>query len=198
MFQYSSKSLFSSVREETKIGFFAITLLSAFVFTTALLQAGLALLLLALLAFSGYRNFKAFLFLVPFLLLADLGLWFFLQNTTLDLPRIIIVSNLRMFSLMAGSAFFTFSTDVFALLKLMKRVHFPEVVYLPVYILFRFLPEVEIDLLEIRALQKVRGISSKQPVEYTKSLLLPLFYTLFQKADDLAIAYYLRKKQGRV
>lgn len=195
MFQYSSKSLFSRVREETKIAFFLVAIVSAFIFTEPPQQLALALMLLAILVISGFRNFKAFLYIIPFLALADFGLWFFLQGTALDLQKIIVVSNLRMFSLLMASTFFTFSTDVFALLKLMKRLRFPEVVYLPVYIMFRFLPEIEKDLLEIRGIQRLKGISPKHPVEYTKSLLLPLFYTLFQKADDLAIAYYLRQKR---
>ena len=198
MFQYSSKSLFSRVREESKIAFFLVAIVSAFVFTGPVQQLMLALLLLAILIISGFRNFRAFLYIIPFLVLADFGLWFFLQGTSLDLQKIIIVSNFRMFSLLMASAFFTFSTDVFALLKLMKGLRFPEEIYLPVYIMFRFLPEIEKDLLEIRGIQQLRGISPKQPFEYIKSLLLPLFYTLFQKADDLAIAYYLRKKQERV
>ncbi len=197
MFQYSSKSLFSRVREETKIAFFVAAIVSAFIFSDPTPQLALALMLLVILIISGFRNFRAFLYIVPFLVLADCGLWFFLQDTSLDLQKIIVVSNLRMFSLLMASSFFTFSTDVFALLKLMKRLRFPEVVYLPVYIMFRFLPEIERDLLEIRSIQQLRGVSPKQPLEYTKSLLLPLFYTLFQKADDLAIAYYLRKRQER-
>jgi len=198
VFSYSGKSLFSHIGEETKIFFFAAAIASSFVFTQPFHQLLLAAALFAILLFSGFRDFRQFLFILPFLLLADFAIWFFLQGTSINVPRIIAVSNLRMFSLLFASAFFTFSTDVFALLKLMKRLRFPEFIYLPVYIMFRFLPEIEKDLLEIQGIQKLRGITPKKPLEYLKSILLPLLYTLFQKSDEFAIAYYLRKKQGRI
>ena len=185
------------MREETKIAFFLVSIVAAFAFSTAISQLFLALVLLSMLALAKFKNFRPFLFVLPFLAVADFGLWFFLQGTTIDLFQLTIVSNIRIFSLLLASSFFSFSTDVFALLKLMKRLRLPEFLYLPIFILFRFLPEVERDLLEISDLQKLRGISPRQPFTYLKSILLPLFYTLFQKSDELAIAYYLRKKQGR-
>ncbi len=197
MFQYSSKSLFSRVRPEIMIAFFAVAIAAAFIFTEPVIQAGLFIGLFLLLFASGFRNFKAFLYLAPFLAISNIAIWFFLQGTAIDWQKMIVVSNLRMFSLLMASSFFTFSTDIFELLKLMKRAHFPESIYLPVYILFRFLPEIEKDLHEIIAVQKLRGVSKKMPFEYIKSIMLPLLYTLFQKSDELAIAYYLRKKQGR-
>ena len=197
MFQYSGKSFFSSIREEAKIFFFLASILSAFLFNSIDLQLMLSFLTLSFLLGSGFRNFKQFLYLLPFLAIADLSFWFFLQNTGLDLVQIIVVSNIRIFNLLMASSFFSFSTDIFALLKLMKRVKLPEFIYLPVYVLFRFLPEIERDLLEIKSIQKLRGISPKKPLLYFKSILLPLLYTLFQKSDELAVAYYLRKKCGR-
>jgi len=167
MFQYSSKSLFSPVREELKILFLLVVFAAAFMTSNYLVLAVLFVFLTALLVLAGYKDF--------FKLFASI--------------------NLRILCIFTATAFFTFSTDIFALLKLMKKLYFPEEIYLPFYVLFRFLPEIEQDLSEIIGIQKIRGISKKRPLFYIKSILLPLLFTSLQKADDLAIAYYLRKKR---
>jgi len=197
MFQYNSKSLFSGVREEFKIVFlltvFAAAFLSSNVFVLAILFAFLAVLL----AIAGYRDFfKLFASLLPFLLLADLGFLVFLLDSGLDLLQLTLSSNLRILCLFTATAFFTFSTDIFALVKLMKRMRLPEEIYLPLYILFRFLPEIEQDLSEIAGIQKMRGISKRTPLLYLRSVLVPLLFTSLQRADDLAVAYYLRQKRN--
>lgn len=198
MFQYSNKSLFSRAREELKILFLAAALLATFSFMQPLQQLTLFILLAAMLYIAHFREFKSFLYLIPFLALADLGFIYFLQGTSVNLAQLVVVSNIRMFNLFMAGAFFSFSTDIFALMKLMKKLRFPEAIYLPTYVLFRFLPEIERDLLEIGGIQKLRGISPRHPAKYFKSIMLPLLFTLFQKSDELAIAYYLRKKQGRI
>ncbi len=196
MFQYSSKSLFCRVNEELKILFLLAVFAASFIFSSFLQQALLFLLLFTLLAVAGYRDFvKLFVGLLPFLLLADAGFFLFLQGSGIDLLQLTLVANTRVLNLFMSTAFFTFSTDVFALLKAMKRVRLPESLYLPVYVLFRFLPEIEGDLLEIRGIQKIRGIRKRQPVLYLKSILIPLLFTVLQKSDELAIAYYLRKQR---
>lgn len=199
MFQYSSKSLFSSVREEAKIGLFLAMVIAAFALKTAESMLLLFLFYCLLLLLSGYRDFKKlFLGLVPFLLIADIGFFLFLSDTSIDLVQLTISSNLRILSIFAATAFFTFSTDIFALLKLMKRLHFPEAIYLPTYVLFRFLPELEQDFLEIMAIQRLKGAKKRKPLLFLKSIMLPLLFTVLQKSDDLAIAYYLRRKrEGR-
>ncbi len=196
MFQYSSKSLFSPVREELKILFLLVVFAAAFMTSNYLVLAVLFVFLTALLVLAGYKDFfKLFASILPFLLLADLGFFIFLSDTSLDLVQLTLFSNLRILCIFTATAFFTFSTDIFALLKLMKKLYFPEEIYLPFYVLFRFLPEIEQDLSEIIGIQKIRGISKKRPLFYIKSILLPLLFTSLQKADDLAIAYYLRKKR---
>jgi len=195
MFQYSGKSLFSSVREELKIAFLLLSISAAFLAQNPVILLGLLLFLSFALAASGYRDFpKLFLGILPFLLLADLGFLIFLSDTSIDLLQLTIASNLRILCLFTATAFFTFSTDVFALVKIMRRLHFPESFYLPVYVLFRFLPEIEHDLVEIASIQRLKGIKKRNPFLYLKSVLIPLLFTVLQKSDDLAIAYYLRKK----
>ncbi len=198
MFQYSSKSLFSPVREATKLFFFLAASIAAFVFHRPLSLFLLFAFLSTVLALAGFRGFKRLYFgLLAFLLLADASFLIFLSDTGLDLVQLTLSSNLRVLCLFSAMTFFTFSTDIFALLKALKVLKIPESVYLPIYVLFRFLPEMEHDLAEIIAIQKMRGVSRKKPMLYLRSILLPLLFTSLQRADDLAIAYYLRKKQGR-
>ena len=196
MFQYSSKSLFSGVKEQYKLGFLFLVFAAAFLLQNVFLLLCLFAVLLSLLVVAGYRDFfRLFIGLLPFLALADLGFFIFLSDTSIDLLQLTLSSNLRILCLFTATAFFTFSTDVFALLKLFNKMHFPEEICLPVYVLFRFLPEIEHDLVEIAAIQKIRGISKRKPVRYIKSVMIPLLFTVLQKSDDLAIAYYLRKKR---
>ena len=196
MFQYSSESLFSGVKEQYKLGFLFFAFAAAFLLQDVFLLLCFFAVLLTLLAIAGYRDFFGlFIGLLPFLFLADVGFIIFLSDTTVDLFHLTISSNLRIFCLFTATAFFTFSTDVFALLKLFNKMHFPEEICLPVYVLFRFLPEIEHDLVEIAGIQKIRGISKRKPILYLKSVMIPLLFTVLQKSDDLAIAYFLRKKR---
>jgi energy-coupling factor transport system permease protein len=197
MFLYSNKSLFSKTSELAKILVLVFFIVLSILANGFISQGILFIALLFLLLISGFRDYKLFLGLLPFLILADIGFFIFLQGTAINVPNLIVVSNLRIFNIAMATAFFSFSTDPFALVKLMKKAHFPEIVFLPIFIVFRFLPEVERDFSEIRDIQKIKGISMKKPVLFIKSLLVPLFITSLEKADELAIAYYLRKKAGR-
>ena len=196
MFQYNGKSFFSGVNEVVKIFSFLVFVALAFFFQNPLHLLGLLFVLIVLLIIANYRGFVSLFFgLVPFLLLADIGFFVFLSDTSVDLVRLTIVSNFRVLSIFSATALFTFSTDIFSLVKLMRKVRLPEFVYLPVYILFRFLPELEHDLIEIKGIQKTRGVTKKKPVLFVRSLLIPLLFTVLQKSDELAVAYYLRKKR---
>ncbi len=196
MFQYSSKSFFSGVKEQYKLGFLFLAFALAFLFQDVLLLFCLFVVLILFLVVAGYRGFFGlFIGLLPFLVLSDIGFLIFLSDTTIDLFQLILSSNLRILCLFTATAFFTFSTDVFALIKLFDKMHFPEEICLPVYVLFRFLPEIEHDLVEISGIQKIRGISKRKPILYLKSVMIPLLFTVLQKSDDLAIAYFLRKKR---
>jgi len=197
MFQYSSKSLFSPVSEETKLFFFLAATIAAFAFQRPLSLALLFAFISVILVVAGFRDFKGlYLGLIAFLLLADLSFLVFLSDTGIDIARLMLASNLRVLCIFSATAFFTFSTDLFTLLKLLRRLRLPEMVYLPVYVLFRFLPEIEHDLEEIISIQKMRGVSRKRPFLFLRSVLVPLLFTSLQRADELAIAYYLRKKQA--
>lgn len=196
MFQYNGSSLFSGLSELVKLVFFILFTGLAFFLQDYLLLLALLLFLVFLLLAAGYRGFLGiFAGLLPFLLLADLGFFVFLSDTGIDLVSITLVSNLRVFCIFLSTALFTFSTDVFSIVRVMKKACLPEAVYLPIYVLFRFLPEIEHDFSEIRGIQKTRGFTGKNPLRFLKALLVPLLFTVVQKSDELAVAYYLRKKR---
>ncbi len=198
MFQYSGKSLFSKQPEWLKLGIFAAITVLAFLFTEIWQQAFLFLFSLMVLLLSRYKEVhKLFFGMLPFLLLVDFSFYFFFWNTTLDLNKLVIASNLRILSILFAATFFVFSTDLYKAAKFMEKKHFPESIYLPFYVMLRFLPELERDLVEIRSIQKTRGITAKKPFKYLKSILLPLLFTMFEKAEDISIAYYLRKKREK-
>lgn len=196
MFQYNGKSLFSKWPEQLKI----LYLLAASAASLALRDFSPQLLLFlpiaAMLLLSGYKEtHKLLLGLLPFLLLTDLSFYFFLPNQTLNLAEIIAVSNMRFINLFFAIAFFIHTTNLFKVMQLMRRMKMPESIYLPAYVVLRFLPEIETDLRDIIAIQKIRGFRPNHPLRYFKAIFVPLLLTLFERSDQIAVAYYLRKRR---
>lgn len=196
MFQYDSKSLFSKWPEQLKIAFLIGASAAALLLREFFPQLLLFLPIGAMLLLSGYREtHKLLLGLLPFLLLTDLGFYFFLPNQSLDLAKIIAVSNMRFINLFFAIAFFIHTTNLFKVMQLMRRMKLPESIYLPTYVVLRFLPEIEADLRNIIAIQKIRGYGPRHPLLYFKAIFVPLLLTLFERSDQIAIAYFLRKKR---
>jgi len=197
MFRFESKSVFSKFPEQIKIAYLAgasaMALLLRDFNSQLLLFAPVAVLLLA----SGYKEtHKLLLSLLPFLLLTDISFWIFLPNAQLSLAQIIAVSNMRFINLFFAIAFFIHTTNLFKVMRLLKKAGLPETVYLPAYVVLRFLPEIEKDLQEIITIQKIRGISPRRPLRYFRAIFVPLLLTVFERSDQISIAYYLRKKRG--
>jgi len=198
MFRYNSKSVFSKAPEQIKIAYLIIVSVLALLFRDFNSQLLLFAPIAALLLLSGYKETHKLLFaILPFLFLTDLSFFLFLPNALLDLRQIIAVSSMRFINLFFAIAFFIYTTNLFKLMQLMKKARLPEFIYLPVYIVLRFLPEIERDLHEIRAIQKIRGSSPRHPIRYFKAIFVPLLLTIFERADQIAIAYYLRKKKDQ-
>jgi len=196
LFQYDSKSLFSKWPEQLKIAFLIGASAAALLLREFFPQLLLFLPIGAMLLLSGYREtHKLLLGLLPFLLLTDLGFYFFLPNQSLDLAKIIAVSNMRFINLFFAIAFFIHTTNLFKVMQLMRRMKLPESIYLPTYVVLRFLPEIEADLRNIIAIQKIRGYGPRHPLLYFKAIFVPLLLTLFERSDQIAIAYFLRKKR---
>lgn len=198
MFQYDSKSLFSEWPEQLKILYLIAANAAALLLRDFFPQLLLFLPIAAMLLLSGYKEtHKLLLGLLPFLLLTDLSFCLFLPNQSLDLAEIIAVSNMRFINLFFAITFFIHTTNLFRVMQLMRRMKMPESIYLPTYVVLRFLPEIEADLRDIIAIQKIRGFRPKQPLRYFKAIFVPLLLTLFERSDQIAIAYYLRKKREK-
>ncbi len=197
MFQYKSKTVFSKWPETLKLGFLALFTALAFFQNTGLAQFGLFIALVFLLLLAKYRDFwRLFLAIAPFLAVTGLMTWLFLFEIVASPLEFLLVVSLRVVNVFLAIAFFSFTTDLFALVKLLKKARFPEEIFLPFYVLLRFLPELERDFYEIRAIQKTRGFSRKRPLVYLKAVLVPLFITALDRAEQISIAYFLRKKRG--
>jgi energy-coupling factor transporter transmembrane protein EcfT len=93
-------------------------------------------------------------------------------------------------------AFFAYSTDLIAVPRILRKLRLPKSFCLAVYISLRFLPEVEKDFSEIRAVQKTRGITPKKPLLFLKSHFIPLVYLILDRTDQLTIAYHLKEKNS--
>ncbi len=197
MFQFNPESVFS--RHPAELKFFTVLAVSAFAlfFRDAFPLAVLFAFSLMLVLLAGPRAFpKLLLSIAPFLFLTDLSFLLFLSAYIPNIWEVIIVSNLRMAAIFLSFAFFSLSTDVFSLVKFFKRIHLPKTIYLSLYIVFRFFPEIERDFREIRQIQRLRGYSGKNPFSYLKATLFPLVFLLFERIDEISVACYLREKRG--
>ena len=198
MFRYESKTLFSGAPEYFKLALMLIISISAVAFYSLSIQLGLFITAFSLLLLSGFNEFKKLaLTILPVLLLINFGMYlFFSQIDPAYLERMLIIT-LRICAVYFSFAFFLRITNIFALIKWMRNIGLPETLYLALYVALRFLPEVEHEMHAVRAAQKLRN-SSVNPVSASVALLVPMLYVLIDRADELSIAYYLRKKSGRV
>lgn len=198
MFQYESKTIFSRAPEYTKLVLMLILSTTAIAFYRLDIQLVLFLFSLSLLLISGFNEFKKLaLTLLPALLLINFGIYlFFSQIDPLYFERMLIIT-LRICAVYFSFAFFLRVTNIFALIKWMRKVGLPETMYLALYIALRFLPEVEQEMRTVVMAKKAR-LRNTNPLSLSVSILVPMLYVLFDRADELSIAYYLRKKSGRI
>ena len=172
--------------------------LAAFSFTFIPAQALLLSFIIGLLAVAGYK-LKDYLHVVlgvlPFLIVINLSWLIFLAAYKPNIIEAITIIDLRILIIFFNFAFFSLTTDLIAVVELMKRLRFPEAIYLATYIVLRFLPELERDFQQVQDCQKLKGISWKQPKLFVQSLFLPLVYLVFERADEVTVAYFLRERK---
>ena len=194
MFQYSSKTVFANWPEQVKllllIALGVLAVLCRDLTSELLLLAFVFVLLLA----ANYRHFLILLlYLLPFFVVVN-AIFIFAFPQAEGLYYNLLIGDIRVMVIFLSFAFFSHTTDIFALLKTLKKWRLPKSVYLSLYIALRFLPQLEKDFHEIKDLNKLKGITPKKPFSFIKATLLPLLYTLFERAEELSIAYYLREK----
>ncbi len=195
MFLYNSKTVFSCWPLTPKLLIAFLLPGLSFLTQEPLHQAIMLGFVLLLLVIARYSELpKLLLSLLPFILLTD-AVFIFLLPEIPNIFRVVLTANLRIYVVLLSFAFFSYTTDVFSIVKAMKRTRIPETVYLSLYIVLRFLPEMEQDLKEIRELNKLKGVSWKKPVRFLQAHFLPLLLIIFQRTEELSIAYFLRKKR---
>jgi energy-coupling factor transporter transmembrane protein EcfT len=134
--------------------------LLAITLTNPVWQGSLLALVVILLLVAGYKEFhKLLLALAPFIIVMNLAFLYFMSAYRANVWEAVLLIDLRILLIFFSFAFFAFTTDLVAVVKLLKRMGLPEAVYLPFYVVLRFLPELERDHQEIRQLQKLKGIT---------------------------------------
>lgn len=200
MFEYRSKTVFNNVPEIIKILFMLAITILAFVFNSFQSLGILLLLVFILLIMTRYRfkEFtKLFFALLPFIILTMVALSILFSKES-KLLFFISVVVMRIFVIFLNFALFTRITDMFAVARLLKRMKMPRTVYIAIYSLLRFLPELEYEYIEIKNMQRLRGIRLRNGlIKYLKAHFLPMIYVLLDRADELSIALYLREKNGK-
>lgn len=196
MFQYNSKTIFSRTAVSLKIIFSIFIMLSALLVSNLNVQLTILLSLAALLLLSHFRDYKKlFVILIPFLVFTNLSLYIILSSQPNYLYSLTLVS-LRFTNIFLTFTFFLHTTNLFSLVALLRKLRVPEPITLALYVTLRFFPEIEREFTHITQIQKLKGITLRNPLRFIRAYTLPLFYTVFDRADELSIAYYLREKRN--
>ena len=178
MFEYRSKTVFNNVPEIIKILFMLAITILAFVFNSFQSLGILLLLVFILLIMTRYRfkEFtKLFFALLPFIILTMVALSILFSKES-KLLFFISVVVMRIFVIFLNFALFTRITDMFAVARLLKRMKMPRTVYIAIYSLLRFLPELEYEYIEIKNMQRLRGIRLRNGlIKYLKERCFFLF-----------------------
>jgi energy-coupling factor transport system permease protein len=82
------------------------------------------------------------------------------------------------------------STSVSEFVTVMERMHFPNIITIPMSVMFRYFPTLKEEYLSIRDAMKMReiGQSIKNPFTYIEYILVPIMMSTSQIANDLSAA----------
>lgn len=196
MFRYKDdKTIFHRIPIGYKSLLGLAILAAAFLTRDLRVLGGLLALNLIFLVVARYRNFLKIGWMIFLMMgLPVLLLYYFIRPPLLVLEVVV----LRVFIAFTLMALMTSTTDVMSILRLMKRLRFPRSIYLSIYIMLRFLPEVEYEYRELRDILKIRGIRFRVLkagtwLPYLRSFFVPLVVMLLNRAEEIAIAVYLRE-----
>ena len=121
---------------------------------------------------------------------------FFIPNFKIlsNLPIIIkiffsLIFVIRMFYIpyIAGK-FLVKTSDVGSIISSMSIIKIPEVISIPIAVMFRFFPSFIEENKHIKMAMKVRGIETKNPLKYLEYVLVPLLIISSNIADDISKA----------
>ncbi len=194
MFQYRSTSIFSGLPESIKLVIMLSLVFGSVLFGSLKVLSILFAICFFLLLISGYKDFlKLYSMLLPVLFVYLIFFVLFFSNYQGSIWDKFFELVLRIFCIFSAFAWFTFTTDILKVMKLMQRLHLPKTLTLSFYIMLRFLPEIEHQYREIVEVQKARGLTIRRPFEYIRGHFVPLIMVLIERVEELEIAFYLKR-----
>ncbi len=98
-----------------------------------------------------------------------------------------IVGVIKLFFLpiLAGK-FLIETSDVSSLIVSFEKMKFPEVLVIPIAVMFRYFPAFRDDKRNIKMAMRMRGITFKNPVRYLEYVSVPLLISATNIADDIS------------
>ncbi len=78
------------------------------------------------------------------------------------------------------------TSDVSSLIVSFEKMRFPEVLVIPIAVMFRYFPAFKDDNKNIKMAMKMRGITFKNPIKYLEYVSVPLLISATNIADDIS------------
>ncbi len=200
MFEYRGGTIFRHIPEVMKF-FITLAILVTSFSARRIWVLGVVLavtVILVIMAEFSLKDFKRFFFgMIPLIIISNIFFFFMLRGVYADVIELIIKLDLRLFIVFLAFSFFTRTTDLISVYRLLKFLRFPKFIVIPFYIVLRFLPELEKSYSEIRQIQELRGITPKRPFLYLKSIFVPVISVILDRAEELSIAFYLQAEENK-
>lgn len=96
---------------------------------------------------------------------------------------------LRMFYIpFAAGKFLIKTSDVGSIISSMDCLRIPNVISIPIAVMFRFFPSFVEERNHIKMAMKIRGIETKNPIKYLEYVAVPLLIISSNIADDISRA----------
>ncbi len=80
------------------------------------------------------------------------------------------------------------TSDVSSLIVSFEKMRFPQVLIIPMAVIFRYFPAFKDDKKNIKMAMKMRGISYKNPIKYLEYVSVPMLISAVNIADDISKA----------
>ncbi|MGO2082450.1 energy-coupling factor transporter transmembrane component T [Vagococcus sp.] len=174
------------------------SLLLMFRFDSKVITAFILFIVILLLIEGGAK--RAGILLAYYLTLSLLSLTFLNQPTRFitALTSFFIVGNLLVTPTIGAVLFCTHQTRVSEWLVALKKWHFPDIILIPLMVVCRFFPKLMVDIREIYASLRLRGIVQtkgdflKTPFKLFEYLLIPVLMSVERISFDLSAVGYIR------
>ncbi len=97
----------------------------------------------------------------------------------------IIMIKIFFLPFLAGK-FLIATSDVSSLIVSFEKMRLPEVMVIPIAVMFRYFPAFKDDNKNIKMAMKMRGITFKNPIKYLEYVSVPLLISAINIADDIS------------